>query len=246
MAVLHLQATRCGVVCVMTIVSFLSVLDRCSSFLSAGAAPRVATWLPSSKDDFSFSQRIESLKTAGIGLLSGGLALTPVSLLHNTVDGNLAQWEFDTDTGSLEAALFAIVYRYCVSIYYLREGRNSFCFLKRRFEKTTTRCSIKGSLPLSWWCELCPRSECQCFAPLLLWNVSNALLLRNFDSHSLSYQVGSPWGTLTGRCLLRLFGRSWRVLPCSVLPLPPSIIVFIGIFYPSLETELLHMTLHVL
>jgi hypothetical protein len=71
-------------------------------------------------DKFSFGQRIESAKTGIVGLLAGGIALAPVSLLHDgllggdAVQNGLAQWEFDTDMGSLECALFAIVYRYCI------------------------------------------------------------------------------------------------------------------------------------
>ena len=67
-----------------------------------------------------FVQRIESVKCGVVGALSGGIALTPIGLIHDTLfKGNnvvngLAQWEFDTDMGSLQAALFAIVYRYCV------------------------------------------------------------------------------------------------------------------------------------
>jgi hypothetical protein len=69
---------------------------------------------------FSFGQRIESTKAGIVGLIAGSLCLAPVSALHNILLGGtyvkngLAQWELDTDVGSLEAALFAIVYRYCI------------------------------------------------------------------------------------------------------------------------------------
>jgi len=69
---------------------------------------------------FGFGQRIESTKTGIVGLLAGGIAGTPFSALHDIAFGadfvknGVAQWEFDTDMGSLEAALFAIVYRYCI------------------------------------------------------------------------------------------------------------------------------------
>ncbi len=73
------------------------------------------------EDKFSFRQRIESIKTAVVGLVSGGVASTPFIFLHDVllpVDSSytsgLSSWEFDTDMGSLQAALFAIVYRYCV------------------------------------------------------------------------------------------------------------------------------------
>lgn len=67
-------------------------------------------------DKFSFGQRIESLKCVVVGALSGGICLTPITALHDIAfsKGGAAQWEFDTDMGSLEAALFAIVYRYCI------------------------------------------------------------------------------------------------------------------------------------
>ena len=69
---------------------------------------------------FTFDQKLESIKTGIVGLLAGGVAVTPVAFLHDyffpgtTIPNGIAQWEFDTDTGSLAAALFAIVYRYSV------------------------------------------------------------------------------------------------------------------------------------
>lgn len=66
------------------------------------------------EDKFSFYQRIESTKTALIGLLSGGILSTPFIALHDIPTYGLATWEFDTDMGSLQSALFAIVYRYCI------------------------------------------------------------------------------------------------------------------------------------
>ncbi|KAL3809327.1 hypothetical protein ACHAXA_008726 [Cyclostephanos tholiformis] len=74
-------------------------------------------------DKFSPFQRIESVKTAVIGAISGSLLSAPVSaarylLLPMSGDGdgggNLASWEFDADASALQGALFAIVYRYCV------------------------------------------------------------------------------------------------------------------------------------
>jgi hypothetical protein len=70
-------------------------------------------------DKFSFGQRIESIKTAVVGGLSGSVCVTPFTALHDLLlDGyktnGVAQWEFDTDMAALQGALFAIVYRYCV------------------------------------------------------------------------------------------------------------------------------------
>lgn len=72
------------------------------------------------KNKFTFAQRIESVKTGIVGLFAGGISLTPFALIHDvifkdqSIANGLAQWEFDTDTGSIATALFAIVYRYCV------------------------------------------------------------------------------------------------------------------------------------
>ena len=66
------------------------------------------------EDKFSFFQRIESIKTAALGLLSGGILSTPFIALHDIPAYGAPSWEFDTDMGSLQSALFAIVYRYCI------------------------------------------------------------------------------------------------------------------------------------
>ena len=70
------------------------------------------------EDKFSMTQRIESVKCVVVGALSGGIAVTPVSYLHAIIwsqsNQALAQWEYWTDMSSLQAALFAIVYRYAI------------------------------------------------------------------------------------------------------------------------------------
>ena len=66
---------------------------------------------------FDMAQRIESLKSVVLGALSGGVAVTPIAYLHYVYfasNESIAQWEFVTDMSSLQAALFAIVYRYAV------------------------------------------------------------------------------------------------------------------------------------
>jgi len=50
----------------------------------------------SPEDKFSFGQRIESAKSAVIGLLAGGIAATPFTALHDIPLFGAAQWEFDT------------------------------------------------------------------------------------------------------------------------------------------------------
>lgn len=73
---------------------------------------------PENDDDkFSMAQRIESAKCVVAGALGGGIAVSPITYLHSALlasSNSLAQWELWTDMGSLQAALFAIVYRYAV------------------------------------------------------------------------------------------------------------------------------------
>jgi len=68
------------------------------------------------ENKFGMKQRIDSGKSGLLGAIVGSLAQAPVSFLHDVAanSGGVAQWEFDTDAGALEAGLFAIVYRYCV------------------------------------------------------------------------------------------------------------------------------------
>ena len=93
-------------------IDFEDIMDKLkSSFRS------IAQTLSSDKNDsdggkFDVAQRLESVKCAVLGALSGGIAVTPVAYVHYA--NNLAQWEFTTDMASLQAALFAIVYRYAI------------------------------------------------------------------------------------------------------------------------------------
>jgi hypothetical protein len=75
---------------------------------------------PCNTDKFTFAQKIESTKAAVFGLFTGGIVVAPFNFLHDvllkgaTISNGFAQFEFDTDMGSIMGALFAIVYRYCV------------------------------------------------------------------------------------------------------------------------------------
>lgn len=121
------------------------------------------TRLSSSNDDFSFGQRIESTKALVVGAVAGGVALTPFSAIHNIfLDGGehvlngVAQWEFDTDMGSVEAGLFAIVYRYCV-----REDKNPM--LKDGVVGAFALVRILSKIQIPIYCSAAPLS---CGAPL--------------------------------------------------------------------------------
>lgn len=74
-------------------------------------APAVRMMAGEEVDIFS-AQRVESVKAAVVGALSGGLACAPVALV--TTGFNVAQWEFEVDTLAAASALFAITYRYTV------------------------------------------------------------------------------------------------------------------------------------
>jgi hypothetical protein len=78
---------------------------------------------PKRDGKFDFAQRIESTKAGVTGLVAGGATLIPFNILNavftDSSDKTL-QFIFDTGSGAVEAALFAIVYRYCV-----REGEES-------------------------------------------------------------------------------------------------------------------------
>ncbi len=65
----------------------------------------------------AFSERIESTKAGAVGLIAGGLPATAANAIAISLlqpDNPLGQFEYLTDTGSLQGALFAIVYRYVV------------------------------------------------------------------------------------------------------------------------------------
>jgi hypothetical protein len=77
------------------------------------APPGSAPPLRSLRDSkFDLEQRIESVKCAAVGALSGSLATAPVAFYHYA--GNIAQFELTTDMAALQGALFAIVYRYAI------------------------------------------------------------------------------------------------------------------------------------
>ena len=61
---------------------------------------------------------MSKVKSGALGLLVGGITATPVHYFANNYflhpPNPTGQWEYDTDMSSLEAALFAICYRYIV------------------------------------------------------------------------------------------------------------------------------------
>ncbi|CAB9528619.1 expressed unknown protein [Seminavis robusta] len=125
---------------------------------------------------FGFGARIESFKCLVVGAFSGGIALAPVSLIRDcaVAQKSLAQWEFDTDAGALEAALFAIVYRYCIredTNPQLKDGVVGAFVLTR----TLTRIELPS------YCSAVP---VDCGPPLgyLDWNVLGQLLVNGIQS----------------------------------------------------------------
>ena len=135
------------------------------------------------EDKFSFAQRIESLKCAVVGAVSGALGLAPFAAYHDILYSDalpvngLAQWEFDTDMGALEGALFAIVYRYVIredDNPMLNQGCLGAFVLIRTLSRITTPTSC-SALPLS------------CGAPLgyVNWDMINQGLLSGVESVAL-------------------------------------------------------------
>jgi len=135
------------------------------------------------EDKFSFAQRIESLKCAVVGAVSGSLCVAPFAAYHDilysdalSVNG-LAQWEFDTDMGAIEGALFAIVYRYAIrndDNPMLNQGAVGAFVLVRTLSRITTPTSC-SALPLS------------CGEPIgyANWDMINQGLLSGVESAAL-------------------------------------------------------------
>jgi hypothetical protein len=109
------------------------------------------------KGKSKLAQQFESVKTAIVGLFAGGIAVTPITALHDilfpgeTITNGLAQWEFDTDTGSISAALFAIVYRYCV-----REGEEKDTMLPMGVIGAFVIVRTVSRVRVSYYCDAVP------------------------------------------------------------------------------------------
>jgi len=78
---------------------------------------------PKNEDKFTFAQKIESTKAAIAGFVTGATVQIPFSAVSTLAGDSVnkgAQFGVDTVIGGVEAALFGIVYRYCV-----REGEET-------------------------------------------------------------------------------------------------------------------------
>ena len=136
-------------------------------------------------DKFTFAQKFESIKTGVVGLLVGGIAVTPVTAIHDivfpgdTISNGLAQWEFDTDTGSITAALFAIVYRYCV-----REGEEKNEMLPMGVIGAFAIVRTVSRVRVSYYCDAVPLD---CGSPLgyLDWAMLQQLVFSGVESAAL-------------------------------------------------------------
>jgi hypothetical protein len=60
------------------------------------------------------AEKLESVKTALVSLVAGGVATLPFSLVLGTISGFGATWEFETDGLALTLPLFGLVYRYAI------------------------------------------------------------------------------------------------------------------------------------
>ena len=137
-------------------------------------------------EKFGNDARIESAKALVVGAIVGGLALAPLSGLHDLalgsfsngyVQNGLAQWEFDTDMGAVQAGLFAVVYRYCV-----REDENPMLGQGVVGAFVLTRALSRVSVPV--YCSAVPLD---CGAPLgyLDWNMLTQVAINGVESAAL-------------------------------------------------------------
>ena len=130
------------------------------------------------EDKFSPQQRIESVKTGLLGALSGGIAATPFIALHDVPAYGLASWEFDTDMGAIQSALFAIVYRYCVRKNDKNDMLNQGVIGAFVVVRTLSRVRVPG---------YCTAAPLDCGDPVgyFDWNMIQQLLLNGLESVAL-------------------------------------------------------------
>lgn len=123
---------------------------------STSTSTSSSTGTPDATAKFTFGQKIESTIAGLVGLFAGGIALTPFTALHDIafpgeIENGFAQFEFDTDTGSIAAALFAIVYRYCV-----REGEEKNEMLPMGVVGAFVVVRTLGRIRVSNYCDAAP------------------------------------------------------------------------------------------
>ncbi|KAL3775125.1 hypothetical protein ACHAWO_001948 [Cyclotella atomus] len=130
------------------------------------------------EDKFSPQQRLESVKTGVLGALAGGIAATPFIAFHDIPAYGLASWEFDTDMGAIEAALFAIVYRYCVRKKDNNDMLNMGVIGAFVVVRTLSRVRVPG---------YCTAAPLDCGDPIgyFDWNMIQQLTLNGLESVAL-------------------------------------------------------------
>ena len=130
-------------------------------------------------DKFSMAQRIESVKCAVTGAVTGAVGAAPFTLLHSLVSSSnpIAAWEFATDMAALQAALFTLVYRYAI-----REDTNPM--LNQGVLGAFVLARTLSSIQVSNSCSAVPL---QCGAPLgyLDWNMIVQGVLTGAESVAL-------------------------------------------------------------
>ena len=133
---------------------------------------------PDDEDKFSPQQRIESVKTGIVGALSGGIAAAPFIALHDVPAYGFASWEFDTDMGAIQSALFAIVYRYCVRKKDNNDMLNQGVIGAFVVVRTLSRVRVPG---------YCTAAPLDCGDPIgyFDWNMIQQLLLNGLESVAL-------------------------------------------------------------
>jgi len=151
---------------------------------STSSSTGTGTGTPDATAKFTFGQKIESTIAGLVGLFAGGIALTPFTALHDIafpgdIENGFAQFEFDTDTGSIGAALFAIVYRYCV-----REGEEKNEMLPMGVVGAFVVVRTLGRIRVSNYCDAAPLD---CGAPLgyFDWNMLQQAAFSGLESAAM-------------------------------------------------------------
>jgi ASC-1-like (ASCH) protein len=163
----------------------VSAKTQTISKASSMTPPSVTRSISKPKKEKSLLSKLDSVKASIVGLFAGGIAVTPVAALHDillpgdTIDNGIAQWEFDTDMGSLAAALFAVVYRFSV-----RDGeeKNKMfpAFIVGAFVVVRTVSRVR----VSYYCDAVPLD---CGDPLgyFDWDMLMQLVWSGFESVAL-------------------------------------------------------------
>ena len=153
-----------------------------------------------------FLERLESMKAAVIGCLYGGTVAAPFvflqAYLDPSVNNKFAQFEYMTDMSSLQAALFAITYRYVVRTD-VKDNENLASGVMMAFILTRTLTSIR----VPSYCSASPL-DCGGLGYIFDFGEGTLQLFLTFVS---SYVVFAATRNIIDKCMLPgWFG--WKII----------------------------------